>query len=526
MKIFYAKVKLLLLLSLLLSVLGAFGQAEDNIWVFGRKCALDFNSGTPEFVTGYEINAFEGCASFSDPTGNIMFYANVDKIWNKMHEPMMGSSGMEGEFLGSSTQGVVISKYPGTDSLYYVFTIEPCVAEPALLRYHIVDMSLDGGLGGVLEAKKNIVLDSFVSEKMTLTKDDYCGYWLIAFSHEDYSYRSYHITDTGIAAPVISVSTVLAGSEDVCAHGELKVSPNGAQIANARTDISGFELASFNKATGVVSNTVHVSSDYMFAGCEFSPNSKLVYGVSSRIIQYDLSGFPSASTIESSAFDLGLWETNYLSRRASNGKIYLTHMFGASITVINNPNSLGTLCDVASEAILIPTGHTARSSLGTSTLVNLHGQTGKTLDVPFCPDDGSIVLEGAEGSTYYEWSNGVVDRSTTVDTAGIYWLKRSDGCIVIVDTYRVTETDCGLSVHPDVDVTSEVRLYPNPLEGDYISIERKTAKRAPVLIFDCIGKEVYKGYITGERSSIKIADLPPGIYIVQIGNVRKKLVVK
>src|SRR5690606_6505035 len=111
---------------------------------------------------------------------------------------------------GSGTQSTAICKYPGSDSLYYLFTLENYENITAMgttigyLRYNIIDMSLDGGMGDVITTEKNIVLDSFLGEKMVVVNDDGCGYWLVTYNWETSAYHSYRITAEGIDPPVIS----------------------------------------------------------------------------------------------------------------------------------------------------------------------------------------------------------------------------------------------------------------------------------------------------------------------------------
>ncbi|MBX9449093.1 MAG: hypothetical protein KL787_04985 [Taibaiella sp.] len=98
-------------------------QAEDNIWAFGFNVALDLNSGAPVALSGFMISANEGTASIADSGGDLLFYSTGQQAWNKDHELMPNGTGILGHD-GSGTQSVAISKYPGSDSLYYLFTLE------------------------------------------------------------------------------------------------------------------------------------------------------------------------------------------------------------------------------------------------------------------------------------------------------------------------------------------------------------------------------------------------------------------
>jgi hypothetical protein len=65
--------KTILLSALLFFTINFYGQKEANIWYFGDKAGLDFNSGTPQVITGSQMNTLEGCATISDDTGSFFF---------------------------------------------------------------------------------------------------------------------------------------------------------------------------------------------------------------------------------------------------------------------------------------------------------------------------------------------------------------------------------------------------------------------------------------------------------------------
>jgi hypothetical protein len=64
------------------AILNASGQSETNIWYFGEKAGLDFNSGAPVPLLNSSMGASEGCASICDKEGNLLFYTNGVAIWN------------------------------------------------------------------------------------------------------------------------------------------------------------------------------------------------------------------------------------------------------------------------------------------------------------------------------------------------------------------------------------------------------------------------------------------------------------
>src|SRR5207244_1600787 len=127
-------------------------------WYFGANAGIDFSSGSPVAVTYGKVIASEGSACMSDTSGNLLFYTDGDTVWDKNDNVMPSGTGLYGGG-GTSTQSAIILPQPGSDSLYYIFTVDGatggCV-NGCVFGYSIVDMSLNAGLGDV--STKNIPL--------------------------------------------------------------------------------------------------------------------------------------------------------------------------------------------------------------------------------------------------------------------------------------------------------------------------------------------------------------------------------
>ena len=95
-------------------------QRENNIWYFGDKAGLDFNSGNPVNLTDGAINTIEGCASISNPSGQLLFYTDGIKVWNRNHQIMPNGADLSGN--SSSTQSGIIVPKPNSNTIYYLFT--------------------------------------------------------------------------------------------------------------------------------------------------------------------------------------------------------------------------------------------------------------------------------------------------------------------------------------------------------------------------------------------------------------------
>jgi len=153
-------------LFIILFSLNFFAQKEANIWYFGDKAGIDFNSGSPVALLDGALNTLEGCASISDSNGNLQFYTDGSTIWTKDHSVMSNGTGLNGNF--SSTQSAIIIPKPDASDIYYVFTVD-FQGEPNGLQYSEIDMTLNSGLGAVTSTK-NVLLLTPVLEKLTAIK--------------------------------------------------------------------------------------------------------------------------------------------------------------------------------------------------------------------------------------------------------------------------------------------------------------------------------------------------------------------
>lgn len=322
-----------------------FAQGEANIWYFGSNAGLDFNGGPPIALTNGSLSTGEGCASISNSVGSLLFYTDGITVWNRNHFAMPNGTGLLGD--PSATQSGIIVPKPGSQNIYYVFTVAATGFSDGL-RYSEVDMNLDGGLGDVTEVK-NIALATPVTEKITAVKKaNGIDFWVIAHDFSTTAFLVYSITSAGVNnTPVISN----AGSVDnLYGIGYLKASTDGSRLVQAIDYINIVDVLNFNNLSGVV------TSDFSFSppinglggayGVEFSPDRQRLYvGVegSSNIYQYNLNlGTPSAiidsETIIgtcSSCLTIGALQI------APDGKIYIAKLIDQSLACIVNPDALG-----------------------------------------------------------------------------------------------------------------------------------------------------------------------------------------
>ena len=320
-----------------------FAQNEMAKWYFGFNAGLDFMTNPPTILTNGALNpspypAGEGVASISNSTGSLLFYTDGSTIWDQTHSVMANGSGLDGS--NSASQGVVIVKQPGNNSLYVVFTTS-AVSGP--LKYSVVDMSLAAGMGSV--TTKNIVLISSSTERVAAAR--HCNgidAWVVGRSMGN-TMVSYLVTSAGVNT--VGVTTTLCCSAATWAGG-LKLSPNGRKLAEADYG-SGFYLYDFDNSTGLITNSLSLnniggSSAY---SCEFSPDGTKLYGSqwinSQTSYQWDLCA-GSNSAIVASQYVLSTSGIGEL-QLAPDGKIYGARPNQQYVGVINSPNLLGSACN-------------------------------------------------------------------------------------------------------------------------------------------------------------------------------------
>jgi hypothetical protein len=222
--------KKLLFLFLLLISSTIFSQGEANFWYFGKNAGINFNSGNPVPITG-KLNTNEGCSSFSDKNGNLLFYSDGITVWDKNSNVMPNGKNLKGD--PSSTQSAIIVPHPGKNNIYYLFTVGAnnydmdgnLISATEGLQCYTIDMTANGGLGDVIGAPIDLSngQNANLTEKINSVKGANCNsYWVISLVNN--TFVTYKIDSTGlISTPIIS--TVNNYSQDP--RGYLKVSPSG-----------------------------------------------------------------------------------------------------------------------------------------------------------------------------------------------------------------------------------------------------------------------------------------------------------
>ncbi len=358
----------------------SYGQKEANWWFFGTAGGLDFNCSPPMRVHGVPLYMEEGCATISDANGNFLFTTNGATIWDRDLNPMPNGQGLAGTcqyYPNSITQPALIVPKPGSSDLYYVFTVD-CVEDTLLggMRYSIVDMSLNGGLGDV--TLKDQLLFVPACEKLAGMKHG-SNYWIIAHEFGTNNFYAYELTSTGLSSPIVSstgqvhyytpISAIIHIPEQI-ARGHLKFSSDGSKlVALAVPDeydndryVLHPEVFSFNSSNGAIeSQYVLPQQDSMpYYGASFSPDGSKLYLSSAwyeaRVDQFDLLAGSVNDIVNSRTWvnldSLGNTNNAGALQLASDGKLYIA-TGDPWLDAIEQPNEPGLDCAYRPQAAML-----------------------------------------------------------------------------------------------------------------------------------------------------------------------------
>lgn len=366
-------------------------QLEESTWFLGgpndvvqvgMKFAGADNAPVPFNDTRYPLNLQENNIMVADGiSGDIKFYSDGLQVIDNSHQPMPNGADLSGTF--SSMYGISAVLDPSSCNRYYLFYSEDEEGSPPeQLYYSIIDMDLIGNgtvlspLGDVVVTQKNIPLlgpNQNVAEgiyaipKSSTSKES----WLLAADINSNNLFIFDVSTSGIqlhgtyflgdlfdnypvSDPLFGIRFLYYGdSED---SGRLAIAPGRSMNGNYYP--IGF--VNFNPLTGVIMDAqatlIFHLTEWTY-GLEFSPDgTKLYYSdyFQKALWQYD---FASSSNIQ---IDV----STHVGRAgglklAPDGKIYWANRYInadfspiKSLAAINNPNALGSACELEYDAYM------------------------------------------------------------------------------------------------------------------------------------------------------------------------------
>jgi hypothetical protein len=427
----------------------------------------------------------ECTSSISDVDGNLQIFSDGITVWDSGFNIIGNGTGLTGHY--STTQGVLITPYPGDANKYYVFTTDATENNDGAngFRYNVVDMTLNSGQAAIIADKKNILIRNSVGEKLTGTfHANGNDIWVSVADQNATRYLTYLITPAGLdTTPVVSYM----GTINNQMLGALKFSPDGNKVAACV--VGGFTraivIADFNKATGQITNgfeMIMVAEPSGFLpqpySLEFSPDNSKLY-VShwniNQVWQYNLAAGSNAA-IQASKTRVDTYGNASVFGQLSaaiNGKIYIYAGSSGALDVINSPNLAGAACNYTTGAISFP------PTLGSIGLQNI--VTG--LEQPHNPDiagpallciDGvphTYTIPYATSTDVAAWTytgpgtmvnnnNNTVSITTNTAGSGMLSVVLTGACGITYDTLQITTVvPQQVSLGPNRSFCNSINLF-------------------------------------------------------------------
>lgn len=469
--------RLLLLPVLIFSVSIAFAQKENYNWCFGTYNGLSFNTATPSFFAD-SILYDSYPTAVSDPNGNLLFYTNGLNAWNRLHRVMPSGYGLilplfSGDVLGNHpSYDVHVIHSRQAESQFYILSgasypsMVSTSGGPLLLRenydlrYSLVDMDLDSGLGDIVPGQKQILLDTGIDICATVVGNGSCTQWLLTHEHYTNRFKSFRFDASGLAlTPVISH----VGKSGKFMASRMKVSSDNKKVLYSSTsdtikfsNQSVFQstvyLFDFDNQTGLLSNPILLDTfvrDTFCRALEFSPdNSKVYLGISKRatlqspqsgglIYQFDISQSTPAQIRASKTLVMGLDNVVTMGdlQLAPDNRIYFDRpAYQQGLAAILFPNRKGVACGVQFNSI--PDYSQVGNFAGFHNPIPVMKAIYRYDDLVICSLPATLTSKGNGDS--YQWNTGATTPSITIQQSGTYWVRASSSCGAWrVDTFIV-----------------------------------------------------------------------------------------
>ena len=391
-------IRTVLVFALLLITVESFAQGYNHNFLIGYNFAYPpwgvfsdkgiIKIDTANFnILGLtrKMRFFDSQSNISDSAGNILFFTNGCWIANALEDTMLNGADLNPDPYVTQwcappsslpyPQANIILPWPNDTTKYVLFHHGGSQADPnsqpLISYYSIIDMTLDSGLGGVIQGQKNVVLISdslnvgFTACKHANGRD----WWVIILKGNSNLIYTVLLTSQGVQQPFtqsLGVPNVDRGTlQPVFSPDGLKFAYRYATSGMGNV-INQVRVFNFDRCNGTFTSAQIVSwtSNYPSPGCSFSSNSKYLYTVSDfdTIYQINTDTSNMQASMQVVAVNDGYFSpvpplqssfwTTYL---AANGKIIISSGGGTvDLHYINYPDNAGVACDVQQHALPMP----------------------------------------------------------------------------------------------------------------------------------------------------------------------------
>ena len=521
-----------------------FAQKQNDNWINGNRL-WNFSNSTNGNFTDSSINTGstfrQSVSNISDRnTGSLLFYTNGITVYNKDFSLMENGSDLLGLNTtinmtqgNTSAQGSLIIPDPGNVNKYFVFSLNTSYG----LRYAVVDMSYNSGLGKVI-SKNTILSNSTNVNSMTSCISNDGGYWLVTQNNAG-NFLSYKITATGISSSVISNQTY------AIATAGIKISPNTQYLL----DIWDRHLYYFNNNTGTMSHFTYMNnfsnSVNNPSSADFSEDSNIVYYIST--VEYFCCS-PDTYLCKFNISTKQALQSNYNNtngnsfrnepasiQRHSNGSIYIKQHYYRSEQELSGFYKI------------TDTNSTALNFNNLQYISNSNSNQGYTfpqlIEYPPTCINTLTVNQNITANVNYKVSNQITASSLINSNLIVNYAAGNE--IILLPGFQVSGNSTGIfrayieecnpynlvskTENRDnpiiVENFNNIKIYPNPV-SDILTIDNDKEKLISWELYDYSGKMIKNG----NYNTINVQSVPNATYVLKINlektQISKTIIVK
>lgn len=431
---------------MLLFIKPIIAQKQYNVWYFGERAGITFNTNPPSVLTDSKMLTYEGSSGVCDSLGNLLFYTNGDTVWNKNHQLMKNGISPINYQHFSSLQGAIVIQKPDNKNQYYIFCSVSQEGETGVndkyIRYWLIDMSLENGLGEAIEVNKPLFKNA--RENVVVTKHaNGTEIWVGGTDDNETTFNCVQTINGVLSNEVIS-----SGIKVNFGVKSAKFSPNSNLLVAGRRRLStnnfAFSLFHFNNSTGKLSDSLEINTkDALPYFQEFSHDSRYLYMTftnKNMIIQYDLSIW-NKDSIEKSGIIIyqgGNGERFSGIQLGPDKKIYVFKGDSRYISVIDSPFNKGLGCHFLPNPIFLESGINRGGGTYYPTFYFAELKHNLGNDIIICEGDSTILKSKVPLNAKIRWNTGDTTASITVKEKGLYWATAILYGDTAIDTIKVS----------------------------------------------------------------------------------------
>ena len=249
-------------------LLGA-AQKHDAVWVFGDSVGINYNNPDSTFlISPPTCMDFEDNISFSDSSGNLLFYITGDlSDCQNPHSPSFAGTMLDfgyvpainGQglfsYISEVQGGVALPNHLNTRSGLYFYSLQFTLGNPSNGIYYSI--AACDSAGCTLTVKNHALINTDVSERIAAVKHANGMDWFIIGQHSAHN-RFYKFLYSNATVGLLDSQIIGRKVFDYSCFnkGQMKFSPEGDKLAFVSWNGGRIDLFDFDRCSGVLDNWI------------------------------------------------------------------------------------------------------------------------------------------------------------------------------------------------------------------------------------------------------------------------------